>query len=225
MNAINHAATALAINRRWPGTPIIPVLISVQVVELLWVVLNLLGIERTELAPVVSSIKDVHLVHMPYSHSVATTGAIAVAVWLLCSKLLKKPAWGIALAVGVFSHTALDLLVHSNDMAIAPGIEHPKLGTGLYDLPQLALVVETIYGLLCWRYFQGSRALLAVILIFNFGAISFYSADIPGPEIFLVGHPNWFVCFIGAHIMMGLAAIWYFARPNWRMRGAATVKS
>jgi hypothetical protein len=217
MNAINHAATALAINRRWPGVPIIPVLISVQVVELLWVVLNLLGIERTELGPVVASMKDVHLVHMPYSHSLATTGALAVSVWFIFSKLLNKAQWGVALGVGVFSHTILDLLVHSHDMVIAPGIRHPMLGTGLYDVPMVALFVETIFGVLCWKYHQGSKTLLAVILVFNIGAISFYSADIPGPEMFMADQPDWFAAFIGIHIVMGLAAIWFFGRSTWRM--------
>ena len=45
MNAINHAATALLINKKWPGVPIIPVLLSVKLVEFLWVVFNLLGEE------------------------------------------------------------------------------------------------------------------------------------------------------------------------------------
>jgi hypothetical protein len=217
MNAINHAATALAIHRRWPGVPIVPVLISVQIVEILWVVLNLIGIERTELGPVVASMHDVHLAYMPYSHSLASTALVATAVWLFFSKLLGKPAWGLALGVGVFSHTVLDLLVHTQDMAIAPGITHPMLGTGLYDIPPLALIVETVYGLLCWRYFRGSRALLAVILAFNLGAISFYSADIPGPEAFMAGHPDWFAGFIGVHIVMGLLAIWFFARSSWHL--------
>jgi hypothetical protein len=217
MNAINHAATALAINRRWPGVPIIPVLISVQVVELLWVVLNLLGIERTELGPAVESMKDVHLVHMPYSHSLATTGALAIGVWFLFAKLFNKAQWGVALGVGVFSHTILDVLVHSHDMAIAPGIPRPLLGTGLYDIPMVALAVETLFGLLCWKYYRGSKPLLAVILVFNLGAISFYSADIPGPEVFMAGRPEWFVAFIGVHILMGLTAIWFFARSTWRV--------
>jgi hypothetical protein len=216
MNAINHAATALAINRRWPGVPIVPVLLSVQVVELLWVVLNLLGVERTELGPAVASMKDVHLVHMPYSHSLATTGALAVGVWFFFAKLLKKTQWGAALGVGVFSHTILDLLVHSHDMAIAPGIGQPMLGTGLYDIPMAALVVETLFGVLCWKYHQGSKTLLAVILVFNIGAISFYSADIQGPEVFMAGRPDWFVAFIGVHIVMGLAAVWLFVRSTWR---------
>ena len=45
MNAINHAATALLINKKWPGVPIIPVLLSVKLVKFLWVVFNLLGEE------------------------------------------------------------------------------------------------------------------------------------------------------------------------------------
>jgi len=218
MNAINHAATALAINRRWPGVPIVPVLISVQLVELLWVVFNLIGVERTEFEPAVASMKDVHLVHMPYSHSLATTGALAIVVWFIFAKLLNKARWGVALGVGVFSHTVLDLLVHAHDMPIAPGLMAPLLGTGLYDVPMAALVVETIFGVFCWKYYQGSRALLAVILLFNLGAISFYSADIPGPEAFMAGRPDLFALFIGVHILVGLSAIWFFARSSWRMR-------
>lgn len=215
MNAINHAATALAIHRQWPGVPIWPVLVSVQIVEVLWVVLNLLGVERTEVGPAFASMRDVHLVHMPYSHSLVTTALLAGAVWWVCAKRLGRPRWGVALAVGVFSHTVLDLLVHAPDMAIAPGIASPKLGTGLYDVPMVALVVETLYGVWCWRRFQGSKALLAVILAFNVGALSFYSPDIPGPETLIAGHPMLFAGFIGAHIAMGWIAIWYFARTSW----------
>jgi hypothetical protein len=216
MNAINHAATALIIHRRWPQVPMVPVLISVQLVEILWVLFNLGGIEHTELGPQLESMRDVHLVHMPYSHSLASSACLAAAVWLVFARLLRKPAWGLALGVGVLSHTALDLLVHAQDLAIAPGLDHPKLGSGLYDTPWLALIVETAYGVLCWRIFRGTRALLAVILAFNLGAISFYSASIPGPEVFMAGHPLWFASFIGVHIVMGLLAIWFVARSSWQ---------
>lgn len=191
-------------------------LVSVQAVEVLWVVLNLLGMERTEVGPAFASMRDVHLVHMPYSHSLATTALLACAVWWVFAKGLGRPVWGVALAVGVFSHTVLDVLVHAPDMAIAPGIASPKLGTGLYDAPMVALVVETLYGVWCWRRFQGSKALLAVILAFNVGALSFYSPDIPGPELFIAGHPLLFAGFIGAHIAMGWIAIWYVARASWQ---------
>jgi hypothetical protein len=216
VNAINHAATALIINRKWPGVPIIPVLLSVQLVEMFWVAFNLLGVEITTTEPQVRALNDIHLVYMPYSHSIAATAVFAFAVWVVVAKLLKKPTWGLALAVAVSSHIVLDLATHVHDIALAPGIESPKFGSGLYAVPLLALVVETIYGVWCWWVFRGSKALLAVIVVLNLAALSFYSPSIPGPEHLLAGHPRIFAAIIGVHIIVGLVTVGFFARTRWR---------
>lgn len=216
MNAINHAATALLINKKWPGVPIIPVLLSVQLVELLWVAFNLLGIEVTTTEPQVRALNDIHLAYMPYSHSIAATAVLAFAVWVVVAKLLDRPAWALALAVAVSSHIVLDLATHVHDIALAPGIDSPKFGSGLYEWPLLALVVETIYGVWCWWMFRGSKALLAVIVVFNLAALSFYSPAIPGPEHLLAGHPKSFAAIIGVHVIVGLVAVGFFARLLWR---------
>ncbi|MGH8529378.1 MAG: hypothetical protein ACRETN_05980 [Nevskiales bacterium] len=177
---------------------------------------NLLGVEVTTTEPQVRALNDIHLAYMPYSHSIAATVLLAFAVWVVVSRLLKKPGWGLALAVAVSSHIVLDLATHVHDIALAPGIESPKFGSGLYGVPMLALVVETIYGVWCWWVFRGSKALLAVIVVFNLGALSFYSPLIPGPEHLLAGHPKIFAAIIGAHIIVGLAAVGFFARSHWR---------
>jgi hypothetical protein len=216
MNAINHAATALLINRKWPGVPIIPVLLSVQLVEILWVAFNLLGIEVTTTEPQVRALNDIHLAYMPYSHSIAATVVLALTVWVVVAKLLGKPTWGFALAIAVSSHLVLDLATHVHDIALAPGIDSPKFGSSLYGVPLLALVVETIYGIWCWWVFRGSKSLLAVIVVFNLGALSFYSPAIPGPEYLLSGHPKIFAAIIGVHIILGLIAVGFFARSHWR---------
>ena len=216
MNAINHAATALLINKKWPGVPIIPVLISVQLVEFLWVVFNLLGIETTTTEPQVRALNDIHLDYMPYSHSIAATVLLALTVWVLVAKLLRKPAWGLALAMAVSSHLVLDLVTHVHDIALAPGIESPKFGSGLYAIPLLALGIETLYGVWCWWVFRGSKALLTVIVLFNLAALSFYSPLIPGPEHLLAGHPKIFAAVIGVHIILGLLAVGFFAHSHWR---------
>lgn len=216
MNAINHAATALLINKKWPGVPIIPVLLSVQLVEFLWVVFNLLAVEVTTTEPQVRALNDIHLAYMPYSHSIAATAVLAFTVWVVVAKLLNKPTWGLALAVAVSSHIVLDLATHVHDIALAPGIESPKFGSGLYGVPLLALVMETTYGIWCWWVFRGSKALLAVIVVFNLAALSFYSPAIPGPEHLLAGHPKIFAAIIGVHIILGLIAVGFFARSHWR---------
>lgn len=222
MNAINHAATALLVNRKWPGVPLLPVLLSVQLIEVLWVVFNLLGIEVTTTEPEVRALNDIHLAYMPYSHSIATSVVLACVVWLVVAKLLKKPVWGIALAVAVASHIVLDLATHVHDIALAPGLDAPKLGSNLYGVPLLALAVETVYGVWCWWVFRGSKALLAVIVLFNLGALSFYAPGIAGPEQLLAGHPKVFAAVIGMHIIAGWVAVGFFARAQWRLsRGLA----
>ena len=47
MFAINHAATGLIIKKIYPDVPITTILVSVQLIEILWVILNYLGVERT----------------------------------------------------------------------------------------------------------------------------------------------------------------------------------
>jgi hypothetical protein len=47
MFAINHAATALLLKRRFPDVSLLTLLLSVQAMEFAWVVLNYVGVERT----------------------------------------------------------------------------------------------------------------------------------------------------------------------------------
>jgi hypothetical protein len=124
------------------GVPIVPVLLSVQLVEFLWVAFNLLGVEVTTTEPQVRALNDIHLAYMPYSHSIAATAVFAFATWVVVAELLQRPAWAIALAAAVSSHIVLDLATHVQDIALAPGIESPKFGSGLYAVPLLALVIE-----------------------------------------------------------------------------------
>lgn len=213
MFAIDHAATALVLKRRWPDAPLPMLLASVQLMELVWVALNLLGVERVTTASAVHSVADVRLEFMPWSHSVATMLGAALLIWLV-ARLLGHPRLGLALAAGVASHLVLDLLTHDRDLALAPGLDI-LLGLGLYGLaPMLAFAVELAYGVLCWRIFRGSGALLAVIVGFNLANLSFFSASIPGPEELLAGHPAAVVLVVFAQIVVTLTLVGRLARTS-----------
>ena len=80
MFAIGHAATALIIKRKYADLPILPLLLSVQLMEFLWVVFNYVGIEKTTTEPTVKSVSDIHLAFIPYSHSIASRGRFGFAV-------------------------------------------------------------------------------------------------------------------------------------------------
>ncbi|MGZ5199926.1 MAG: hypothetical protein ACXWC4_09165 [Telluria sp.] len=212
MNAINHAATALLLKKRWPDLPLLPALISVQLIEFLWVFLNLANVEVTTTEPDVRALNDIHLLYMPYSHSVGSVLLIAALCWFVLAKVMRRPGWAIPVAVGICSHVVLDVLVHARDIEIIPGLMPLKIGSGLYDLPALALVVETVYGVFCWWVFRGSARLLAAIVVLNLATLSFYVPQIPGPEMLLAGHPKIFAAIILVHIVFGQWAIWLFAR-------------
>src|SRR5215217_6710139 len=109
MFAVDHAATALLLKRRYPSVPLAPLLLSVQAMELAWVVFNYLGIERTTTEPVVRSVADIHLAVMPFSHSVATACGAALFAWVVLEFALGRPALGRAVGLGIVSHLVLDL--------------------------------------------------------------------------------------------------------------------
>ena len=217
MFAVDHAATALLIKRRYPSVPLAPVLIAVQAMELAWVVLNLLGIERTTTGPVVRTVADVHLAYMPYSHSVATALGASLLAWLVIEHGMRRPLLGRAVALGIASHLVLDLLTHAPDIVLWPGLAAPRLGTGLYaSLPMVAFVIELAYGIVCWRVYRGSRGLLVFVVLGNLANLSLLSAAIPGPEAMFAERPMLLVSFIAVQIVVTLALTWVLARHKSR---------
>ena len=215
MFAINHAATALVLKRRFPTVRMAFILLAVQAVELLWVALNLIGVEATATDATVRSVQNIHLVHMPWSHSIATTFALAVVAWALIRFALGKPKTAIAVAVGIASHLILDLATHSPDIAIAPGLAVTKLGTGFYgSVPFLAFLFELGFGIACWRIYGGSRWLLLAIIGFNVANVSMFLPQVVGIEAALAGRPTELTLIILIQIVVTLAMVGWLSRSR-----------
>jgi hypothetical protein len=217
MFAINHAAAALVLKRRYPAVPLLWVLLSVQLSEFLWVAFNYLGIEHTTTEDAVRYVGDIHLSYLPWSHSLASGAGVALFAWLVVSKGLRRPIVGMAVGVAVASHVVLDLLVHAHDIQLAPGIARPLLGSGFYQsAPLTAFALEFAFGLWCWWTYSGGRALLMVIVLFNLANFSFFSAAISGPEALLAHQPTLIVSAIFAQIVITLWLVGVFARKDTR---------
>lgn len=213
MFAIDHAATALIIKRRFTMQPMWALLISVQLMEFVWVALNLLRVERTVTEPAVASVRDIHLAHMPYSHSVLTMLGAALGAWAVLALILRRRELGVAVGVGIASHLILDLLTHARDITLAPGIEGIRLGIGFYSsLPVAAFILELGYGILCWWIYQGGKGLLAVIVLFNLANASFFFAGVPGPEALLANRPTLTTGLILAQIVVTLVLVGIYSR-------------
>ena len=208
MFAINHAATALVIKKAYPDVPIVWILISVQFMELLWVLFNYLGVEQTTTENEVKYVGDIHLKHMPFSHSVASMGGAAVLAWLVLSFGFGQPRIGAAVGIGIISHLFLDLITHKRDIVLAPSLDRPKLGLGLYEaLPVPGFILEIGYGVLCWWIYGGSLTLLATILVFNAANLSMFVRSVPGIEGKMANRPFLITTVIFAQIVVTLVVI------------------
>jgi hypothetical protein len=210
--AVDHAATALLVKRRYPSVGMPALLISVQAMELAWVAFNFLGVERTTTEATVESVADIHLVYMPYSHSVATAIGSALLAWLIIARALGRPLAGRAVGIGIVSHLVLDLVTHAPDIALSPAPGSTMLGLGLYErAPMVGFAVELAYGVFCWYLFRGGQALFWVVVLGNLANLSFFSSAIPGPERYLAGHPQLvvtvvFIQIVATFLLVGVLA-------------------
>lgn len=221
MQAINHVATALILKRKFPAAPMFGLIIATEGIELLWVALNILGVEQTHIARPMRSVADVHLFHMPFSHSVATSAVFAVLVggivfWRSRSHTLSIAA---AISLGLFSHIALDLLVHAHDIQLMPLPGSDKYGTGLYaSWPLVALGLETLWGVLCWKVYRGSWGLLGLILALNIISLPVYAIAIDGGESTLVGKESLFALLVLVQILVSSLLLWRFSRNSGEIK-------
>jgi hypothetical protein len=212
MFAINHAATALIIKKEFADVPIIWLLISVQFMEILWVMLNFLGVEHTTTEVEVRYVGDVHLSYMPFSHSMVTMVGVAFLAWLIISKGLGQPDIGTAVGIGLSSHLILDLVTHRNDISIAPFIDSQKYGLGLYaKFPICAFVLEIGYGIVCWWIYRGRLALLVTIILFNLANISMFFSGISGIEKYMANRPLLITTVILVQILVTLILVGIFS--------------
>lgn len=221
MFAINHAATALVVKKKYPQAPMALLLIGVQLMELFWVLFNFAGLEYSTTEASVASVLDVHLAHMPYSHSVLSTIVVAFIAWAVIAKGFKRPRIAVAMAVAIASHMVLDLLTHNHDIALAPFGEVNKYGMGLYSVPLLALAVETLYGVACWWIYKGSYTLLATIVGFNLANFTFLSTSVIGPEALLANRPLLLTAVIFVQIVVTLVLVGRFSRKGASLQPVA----
>ena len=219
MYAISHAATALALKRRYPEASLWPLLIAVQFVELIWVALTYLGIEHVSVVA-----NTVHLDFLPYSHSVATGLLLGLFAFATVSGSSTGRRIGLALAIGVFSHIVLDILHHEPDIRLLPFPWGPRLGLGLVRYPLADLLVEIAYCMFCWFYFRGSLALLVGLVFLNLMNLP---ALFPRPSMAetIADHPAVLTTLILIQIVLSWIAVWWLARHTLRARRVSAAPS
>lgn len=112
--------------------------VAVQFLDILWAPFVLIGVEHVRIVERFTASNHFDLYHMPYTHSLV----MAVFWSVLAGGLYQGLRKGGGLIIGalVFSHWALDLLMHKPDLELWFG--GPKVGFGLWDNRPLAVSLE-----------------------------------------------------------------------------------
>jgi hypothetical protein len=160
---IGHYGPSFAIKAIRPAIPLWLLFIAVQLVDVAWAMLVLLGIEKVRIVPGITASNPLDFYYMPNTHSLAAAVLWAVAAIVLCKSLPGVRMWSAAAWVGlaVFSHWVLDLLVHRPDLPLYD--DTMKIGLGLWNYPAIALFLEALLlfvGMI--MYLRRTKAINAV---------------------------------------------------------------
>ena len=138
---IGHYALGLATKRVEPRLPLAMLLALPQVLDLLWPIFVLAGVERVEVAPGDTAFTPLRFVSYPWSHSLVMSMVWGVGLAAVVrARGAPVRAAGLVAAL-VVSHWILDVASHRPDMPLWPG-GGPMLGLGLWRSIPATLVVE-----------------------------------------------------------------------------------
>jgi hypothetical protein len=177
---IGHFAVAFAAKRAAPSVSLGTLFIACELVDLLWPMFLLLGIERVRIDPGNTAFTPLDFIHYPWTHSLLTGAVWAALFGGLYFVARKNARAALVVAALVLSHWFIDLAAHRPDLPIVPG--GALFGFGLWNSVAATLCVEGgmfIAGLAL--YLNGTRAkdragsiglwaLVAVLIVSYLGA-------------------------------------------------------
>ena len=139
---IGHYGPSFAGKVAKPAIPLWVLFLSVQLVDIAWSILVLLGIEKLRIVPGFTATNPLDLYYMPFTHSLPGAALWSVGAALVYRAIWRTQGWPASAIVGgaVFSHWILDLVVHRPDLALFD--DSHKVGLGLWNYPATAFALE-----------------------------------------------------------------------------------
>jgi hypothetical protein len=150
---IGHYGVAFAAKRVDSRVSLGTYVLAAQLLDLLWPILLIAGVEHVRIAPGVTAVTPLDFYDYPYSHSLAMTivwAGVAAGAHFLFKRELRS---AFVIGACVASHWLLDYFTHRPDMPIGLtgpyvglGLWYSKLGTALVEGGMLSLGIA-----LYWR--------------------------------------------------------------------------
>jgi hypothetical protein len=209
---IGHNAVAFAAKRGAPRTSLGTLTAAAVLLDLIWPVLVLLGIERFEIRPGVTAFSPFDFTYYPWSHSLLMSIVWSVLLGAIYFAITRYGRGAMIVGVLVFSHWVLDFIVHRPDLPLYPG--GPKVGLGLWNSIGGTIIVESaIFIAGVWIYLRTTRArdrlgsILAWVLII-FLVVSYVASMKPPPP----GTPPTTIAWVSESVWLIVALAWWADR-------------
>jgi len=138
---IGHYAIALAAKRAAPKTSLGTLIAAAQMIDLIWPILVLTGIERVTIDPGNTVVTPLNFAEYPFSHSLISVMGWASLFAGLYWVMTRYRAGAMTIWIAVVSHWVLDMISHRPDLPLYPGSEK-LLGLGLWNSLTATLLLE-----------------------------------------------------------------------------------
>lgn len=186
---VGHIGAGLALARAEPRLNVGTLLAAALFADLLLWALVLAGVESVG-PPGRSGAARTLTFDFPWSHSLAASiawsaAAALGAAWIAGPRVPGRAWLALIAGVAVYSHFALDLLVHAGDLPLSTR-GSPRIGLGLWNDMPLALALElALAGAALWVFVRAAplsraRRILAIALVALAAALTVLGPYAPG---------------------------------------------
>src|SRR6266581_4014559 len=122
---VGHYGVSFAAKRGDRSIPLWALFVAVQLLDVFWSMFVVFGVEKVRIVPGITASNPLDLYYMPYTHSLVAA---------------------LLLALAVFSHWVLDLVVHRPDLPLYDNAAKVGLGLWNYPAPAFLLEVAVLFG-------------------------------------------------------------------------------
>lgn len=191
--------------------------IAAQLVDWAFFMLALVGVEKMRIDPQASAMVPFDLYFMPYTHSLAGTGAFALVAGLAIAIYFRDALAGFLMALVTASHWVLDWLTHVPDLTLAGS--PPLYGLGLWNSPEIAMPLEIGITLAAFVFYTrrsrgpAAQPLILIALMLALQAVNWFAPHPAEAGPFLYGQA------LFAFALLTLVAFWVGENRYFTQRG------
>jgi len=204
---IGHFAVAFAAKRLSPTTSLGTLFAASQLVDLLWPLLLLLGVEHVRVVPGITTVTPLDFYDYPITHSLV--GSVVWSVLFAGLVFWRGRNTHAAIVVGcvTMSHWILNLIMHRPDLPLL-GSSSTKVGFGVWNSYPLTLMIEMglfVAGVVVYMRATASDDKIGRWGLFALIAflVTIYAANVFGPPppseqmIAIAGNATWIIVLWG----------------------------